>query len=460
MQRGYRMPAPKGCPKHLYALMKQCWEQVPELRPGFTTLRTAFEQFASDVLHECRTLSGSEMPRNIGKLIADGRKQSEVSGSGGRGPARVYGEHEFPRDDLRYIRDLGEGEFGFVILMEVLGGDKLAEHALVAVKLLKTDALIPSAEKTAAAAAFQSEMDLMIDKDFQHPNVVCLIGVCSLEFPPYIILEYMDLGDLQNYLEAIKIKGGRPFSPRAIISIVHQVAAGAGYLASKDFVHRDLAARNILAGTSTTADDEISVKVGDFGLARGLQAEHQYYQMQSGGMMPLRWMAPEAILLGKYTEATDVWGFGVVMWEVVTYADQPYNNLSNVEVSDLIQTETLPKLVMPADAPEGLNNIMTKCFASDGHHRPTFSALEAELSDLLSIVDTPFDEESETFDGFGESSGTAAGPLRSGWLTKQGGGSSTFGRTNWKRRWCVSLVDYTRARKFRPFREYNVYWRN
>ena len=248
---------------------------------------------------------------------ADAKRTRTSSNAAETGGASTY---EFPRDDLRYIDELGQGEFGQVVLMEASGGPlgRLKEQSLVAVKTLKDNA------DTETTKAFSKEMELMIEKNFKHPNVVCLIGVCSTDEPQMIVLEYMDIGDLRTYLNKTETRG-QQISASVMISICRQVAAGAAYLASCDVVHRDLAARNVLVGTGPVC------KISDFGLGRALN-ENDYYAANTGGMLPLRWMAPEAVLYARFTVQSDVWSFGVVIWEVMNNGGTPYSTLNNAEV--------------------------------------------------------------------------------------------------------------------------------
>ncbi|XP_038064851.1 muscle, skeletal receptor tyrosine protein kinase-like [Patiria miniata] len=249
---------------------------------------------------------------------------------------------EFPRDKLHILGQLGSGSFAVVYKAEAEGIIRRGTNTTVAVKMLKESAT-PNDQSD-----FKKELRLYSMMD-QHPNVLSMLGYCTDKDPMYVILEYVPHGDLQTYLRHIRT-GTEPFylkkeefkekkdlTPTEILSFASQVVRGMEYLASKQCIHRDLATRNILLG------EGLICKVSDFGLAREV-AEKSQYEMQSQGKVPVRWMAPESLLSNMYTSKSDVWSFGVLLWELVTLGSHPYPGMSSQEViNELKKGYRLPK---------------------------------------------------------------------------------------------------------------------
>lgn len=218
---------------------------------------------------------------------------------------------------------------------------------------------------------FQREAELM--SDLQHPNIVCLLGVCTKEEPLCMLFEYMPHGDLHEFLvqHSPRCEGTTQVLDLAdFLHISRQVAAGMEYLSAHHYVHRDLAARNCLVGESLT------VKISDFGLSRDVYSS-DYYRVQSKSLLPVRWMPPESILYGRFTTDSDVWSFGVVLWEVFSYGLQPYYGYANQEVIDLVRGRQL--LPCPEDCPPHLYALMVECWHEVPNRRPHFRELHARL---------------------------------------------------------------------------------
>ena len=276
---------------------------------------------------------------------------------------------------------LGSGQFGQVILAATKGLSlkdmKLSKtdedqkiSILVAVKKLK-----PNAHK-GQRDAFDKEVKFM--SHLQHSNVVRLLGVCSSE-PAFIMMEYMEEGDLSQFLQRYSEITNAPTSSQTQIptsTLVHmsiQISSAMKYLASLNFVHRDLATRNCLVGRNFV------IKLADFGLSRSLY-QAQYYRIQGNAILPIRWMATECYY-GKFSEKTDVWSFGVTMWELFTLAkEQPYADMKDKElIADATKGAQRQLLSRPNACPEPIFQIMMQCWATEPEQRATFESLYDQL---------------------------------------------------------------------------------
>ena len=281
---------------------------------------------------------------------------------------------DFPISSVRFLQELGEGAFGKVYKGEAIGlfGDNTVSK--VAIKTLKENAA-PKVQND-----FRREVDLM--SEMRHPNIVCLLGVVMKQEPMCMLFEYMALGDLHEYLithsphSDMSVISEEDGSQKAILDygdmlhISSQVAAGMEYLAGHHFVHRDLAARNILVG------DNLTVKISDFGLSRDVYSS-DYYRVQSKSLLPVRWMPPESIMYGKFTTESDVWSFGVVLWEIFSYGLQPYYGFSNQEVIEMIRSRQI--LPSPEDCPARMYGLMVECWHEMPTRRPLFREVHARL---------------------------------------------------------------------------------
>lgn len=202
-------------------------------------------------------------------------------------------------------------------------------------------------------------------------HIVRLLGVVSRGSPPYVVMELMTLGDLKSYLRATRDSTEcLPPTVGTMLNMAAQIADGMAFLESKKFVHRDLAARNCMI------NDDLTVKVGDFGMTRDIY-ETDYYRKGNKGLLPIRWMAPESLNDGVFSSQSDVWSYGVVLWEIATLAEQPYQGYSNEQVlHDVIGGR---KLETPVYCPETLKAIMIACWKKRPNHRPTFIHIVSQL---------------------------------------------------------------------------------
>ncbi|BES98750.1 tyrosine-protein kinase receptor [Nesidiocoris tenuis] len=268
---------------------------------------------------------------------------------------------EFHPANIRFIQELGEGAFGKVYKGEIVGtGD---EPMLVAIKTLKENA---SAKTT---ADFKREVDLMCE--LRHENIVCLLGVCLTREPLSMLFEFMPKGDLHEFLITHSPHTTEhPLNQADLLKMAVHIAAGMEYLCSHHYVHRDLAARNCLVA------DDMTVKISDFGLSRDVYSS-DYYRVQSKSLLPVRWMPPESILYGKFTTESDVWSYGVVLWEIYSYGLQPYYGYSNQEVIEMIRSRQL--LPCPEDCPSRMYSVMMECWHEVPVRRPHFPEIAARL---------------------------------------------------------------------------------
>ncbi|XP_065843513.1 insulin receptor-like [Oscarella lobularis] len=270
-------------------------------------------------------------------------------------------EWEIDRKSLNVGKLLGEGAFGEVYKgsLEKQGCDSKP----VAIKGLKPNS------KPFERCLFLKEASVM--KNFVCDYIVCLIGIVSKGNPVYVVIELMENGDLKSYLRLLRptsessLCTSYPFSEKAILTMAAEIASGMAYLAEKKIVHRDLAARNCMVSS-----DKV-VKIGDFGMARDIQLE-DYYRKHGRGPMPIRWMAPESLRDGIFTHCSDVWSYGVVLWEIAALGALPYTGMSNEDVISFIGKRKQLHFGDWPDWPEVLKRIMRRCWDYEPLSRPTF----------------------------------------------------------------------------------------
>lgn len=267
-------------------------------------------------------------------------------------------DYEIQRERIELGRCIGEGQFGDVHQGVYVGPENPA--LAVAIKTCKNCTSDSVREK------FLQEALTM--RQFDHPHIVKLIGVIT-ENPVWIIMELCTLGELRSFLQVRKYS----LDLASLILYAYQLSTALAYLESKRFVHRDIAARNVLVSSNDC------VKLGDFGLSRYM--EDSTYYKASKGKLPIKWMAPESINFRRFTSASDVWMFGVCMWEILMHGVKPFQGVKNNDVIGRIENgERLP---MPPNCPPTLYSLMTKCWAYDPSRRPRFTELKAQLSTVL-----------------------------------------------------------------------------
>lgn len=267
-------------------------------------------------------------------------------------------DYEIQRDRIELGRCIGEGQFGDVHQGVYNSPDK--PSLPVAIKTCKNCTSDSVREK------FLQEALTM--RQFDHPHIVKLIGVIT-ENPVWIIMELCTLGELRSFLQVRKYN----LDLATLILFAYQLSTALAYLESKRFVHRDIAARNVLVSSVDC------VMLGDFGLSRYME-DSSYYKA-SKGKLPIKWMAPESINFRRFTSASDVWMFGVCMWEILMYGIKPFQGVKNNDVIGRI--ENGERLAMPPQCPPTLYSLMTKCWSYDPSKRPRFTELKTQLSTIL-----------------------------------------------------------------------------
>uniref|UniRef100_A0A8B9PT68 Tyrosine-protein kinase receptor n=1 Tax=Apteryx owenii TaxID=8824 RepID=A0A8B9PT68_APTOW len=287
---------------------------------------------------------------------------------------------EFPRKLLTFKEKLGEGQFGEVSESGTCSEQGSNQPVLVAVKMLRADA------NKNARNDFLKEIKIM--SRLKDPNIIRLLAVCITDDPLCMITEYMENGDLNQFLSRHEPQSPPASNaPCAIYNdlrfMATQIASGMKYLSSLNFVHRDLATRNCLVGKQYT------IKIADFGMSRNLYSG-DYYRIQGRAVLPIRWMSWESILLGKFTTASDVWAFGVTLWETFTLCrEQPYSQLSDEQVientgeffRDQGRQTYLPQ---PALCPDSVYKLMLSCWRRDTKDRPSFQEIHHLLQESAS----------------------------------------------------------------------------
>ncbi|XP_046724430.1 fibroblast growth factor receptor 3 isoform X2 [Silurus meridionalis] len=292
---------------------------------------------------------------------------------------------EFPRSRLTLGKALGEGCFGQVVMAEAISVDKEKPNKpiTVAVKMLKDD----GTDKDLSDLVSEMEMMKMIGK---HKNIINLLGACTQDGPLYVLVEYASKGNLREYLRARRPPGmdysfdtckipDEILTFKDLVSCAYQVARGMEYLASQKCIHRDLAARNVLV-----TEDNV-MKIADFGLARDVH-NIDYYKKTTNGRLPVKWMAPEALFDRVYTHQSDVWSYGVLLWEIFTLGGSPYPGIPVEELFKLLKEGH--RMDKPANCTHELYMIMRECWHAVPSQRPTFRQLVEDHDRVLSMTST------------------------------------------------------------------------
>ncbi|KAF5890420.1 proto-oncogene tyrosine-protein kinase receptor Ret isoform X1, partial [Clarias magur] len=292
---------------------------------------------------------------------------------------------EFPRKNLVLGKTLGEGEFGKVVKATAFRLKGKAGYTTVAVKMLKENA------SHSELRDLLSEFTLL--KQVNHPHVIKMYGACSQDGPLYLIVEYAKYGSLRNFLRESRKVGPsymgndanrnssylenpdeRALTMGDLISFAWQISRGMQYLAEMKLVHRDLAARNVLVAEGR------KMKISDFGLSRDVYEEDSYVK-RSKGRIPVKWMAIESLFDHIYTTQSDVWSFGVLLWEIVTLGGNPYPGIAPERLFNLLKTGY--RMEKPENCTEEMYSLMLRCWKQEPDKRPTFSEISKELEKMM-----------------------------------------------------------------------------
>uniref|UniRef100_A0A8C7A1J8 Ephrin type-A receptor 6 n=1 Tax=Nothoprocta perdicaria TaxID=30464 RepID=A0A8C7A1J8_NOTPE len=273
--------------------------------------------------------------------------------------------HEFAKEidpsRIRIERVIGAGEFGEVCSGRLKTPGK--REIPVAIKTLKGGYMDRQRRDFLREASIMGQFD--------HPNIIRLEGVVTKSKPVMIVVEYMENGSLDSFLR----KHDGHFTVIQLVGMLRGIASGMKYLSDMGYVHRDLAARNILVNSN------LMCKVSDFGLSRVLEDDPEAAYTTSGGKIPIRWTAPEAIAYRKFSSASDAWSYGIVMWEVMSYGERPYWEMSNQDV--ILSIEEGYRLPAPMGCPASLHQLMLHCWQKERNHRPKFSDIVSFLDKLI-----------------------------------------------------------------------------
>ncbi|XP_073993854.1 fibroblast growth factor receptor homolog 1-like isoform X2 [Rhodnius prolixus] len=290
---------------------------------------------------------------------------------------------EFSRSELILGETLGEGAFGKVVRAEATGILQQGITTVVAVKMLK------EGHTDAEMMDLVSEMEMMkmIGK---HRNIINILATCTQDGPLYVVVEYAPYGNLRDFLRAHRPSSGyepaigetlgdrTTLTEKDLVSFAYQVARGMDYLSSRRCIHRDLAARNVLVS------DNYVLKIADFGLARDIHS-HDYYRKTTDGRLPVKWMAPEALFHRVYTTQSDVWSYGVLLWEIMTLGGTPYPSVPSMEkLFQLLRSGH--RMEKPPCCSLEIYMLMRDCWCYQPNERPLFSELVEGLDRILTIT--------------------------------------------------------------------------
>ncbi|KAM4548517.1 tyrosine-protein kinase ABL2 isoform 2-T2 [Odontesthes bonariensis] len=271
------------------------------------------------------------------------------------GVSPIHDKWEMERTDITMKHKLGGGQYG-----EVYVGVWKKYNLTVAVKTLKED--------TMEVEEFLKEAAVM--KEVKHPNLVQLLGVCTLEPPFYIVTEYMPHGNLLDYLRDCE---KAEVNAVVLLYMATQISSAMEYLEKKNFIHRDLAARNCLVGENHV------VKVADFGLSRLMTGDT--YTAHAGAKFPIKWTAPESLAYNTFSIKSDVWAFGVLLWEIATYGMSPYPGIDLSQVYDLLEKGY--RMEQPEGCPPKVYELMRACWQWSPLDRPSFAEIHQAFETMF-----------------------------------------------------------------------------
>lgn len=262
------------------------------------------------------------------------------------------------RNQVNVLKELGSGNFGSVMMGEYRHKGKTIP---VAIKTLKQADLPTAQDDLMREAKLMSELD--------SPFIIRMIGVCK-SGEIMLVLELASMGPLNKYL-----KKNPMTTVQNITELMYQVSQGMAYLESRNFVHRDLAARNVLLANEHLA------KISDFGMSKALGIGNEYYKAQAAGKWPLKWYAPECIYFFKFDSKSDVWSYGVTLWEAMSYGAKPYRGMKGAQIVEMIDQDR--RLEKPDKCPQAMYDLILKCWQRKSEDRPTFQQIVQQMSKLM-----------------------------------------------------------------------------
>lgn len=338
---GYRLPKTTACPEEMYRFMMQCWQKEPSARPTFETAHLRMQRISS-TCHN--TPIASQKSFRKGDIRGHRTRTSTTVGDD---------KWEVDRSLVKLESKYEEGRFGEVWKGYLKGSE------LVAIKIPKLD--------QTTISEFLHEAEIM--KLLKHLNLISLKGVSTTSESTYIITEFMSHGNLVKYMRSLT---GRRLSTATILTWASQVCDGMIHLEQEKVIHRDIAARNILLG------EESICKIADFGLAQKVSGHT--YKESSRTQFPLKWMAPETIEQRKFSFMSDVWAFGILLYEMVTRGALPYPGVQNRDVAQLVKAGY--RMPCPRGCPKGIYEIMDSCWKANPEERPDVASIKHTLHSL------------------------------------------------------------------------------
>ncbi|XP_034948257.1 fibroblast growth factor receptor homolog 1 isoform X2 [Chelonus insularis] len=375
----------------IYIFQRLKREKMKKLLAIETARAAVVTQWTKRVIVEKQNLVNTENNQEplLMPIVKIEKQKSTVAADDSNGAS--ISEYELPLDSMWELAreqlilgsTLGEGAFGKVVRAQTNTGKPGIPH-VVAVKMLK------EGHTDAEMMDLVSEMEMMkmIGK---HVNIINLLGACTQGGPLYVVVEFAPHGNLRDFLRdhrpssvyepsAIGQEGKekKTLTQKDLVSFAYQVARGMEYLASRRCIHRDLAARNVLVS------DEYILKIADFGLARDIHC-HDYYRKTTDGRLPVKWMAPEALFHRVYTTQSDVWSYGILLWEIMTLGGTPYPSVPSVEkLFQLLRSGH--RMEKPPCCSVEIYMVMRDCWSYLPNERPMFGELVEDLDRILTIT--------------------------------------------------------------------------
>lgn len=369
-------------------------EKMKKLLAIETARAAVVTQWTKKVIVEKQNLANTQNtqePLLMPIVKIEKQKSHSQMGTTSSGSDLMISEYELPldteweirRDMLTLGKSLGEGAFGKVIKAEGQSIVKQGVNTTVAVKMLKEG----HTDTEMMDLVSEMEMMKMIGK---HINIINLLGCCTQDGPLYVVVEYAPHGNLRDFLRQHRPSSGyepaigtdlkekKTLTQKDLVSFAYQVARGMEYLASRRCIHRDLAARNVLVS------DDYVLKIADFGLARDIHC-HDYYRKTTDGRLPVKWMAPEALFHRVYTTQSDVWSYGILLWEIMTLGGTPYPSVPSVEkLFQLLRSGH--RMEKPPCCSLEIYMLMRDCWSYQPNERPMFGELVEDLDRILTIT--------------------------------------------------------------------------